>query len=92
MSYSLIFPKDSYKLMHYNFQGKDIEYRLYEELCYVQKPVDVKYQTMNVKVPVSIDGRSIDTTNAPIFFGIGCAGFCRPQPRPGAALGHLADR
>lgn len=73
--------------MHYNYQGKDIEYRLYEELCYVQKPVDVKYQTMNVKVPVSIDGRSIDTTNAPIFFGIGCAGFLSSTASSGGSFG-----
>lgn len=74
MSISLTFPKDSYKLLSYCYQGKKIEYRLYEDICYVQKPVDVKYQTMNVKVPVSIDGKKIDATNAPIFFGIGCAG------------------
>ena len=45
-----------------------VVYRAYEHIPYVSKPVDLNYQSMDVKVPVSINGKAIDATNAPILF------------------------
>lgn len=42
----------------------EVTYRLYEHIPYVANPVDVEYQSLDVKVPVMIDGREIDATNA----------------------------
>ena len=53
---SLNFPKDHFTLDTYNYQGKEIVYRMYRDIPYCTKPVDIKYQTLNVKEPVSIDG------------------------------------
>ncbi|WP_405645493.1 hypothetical protein [Streptomyces sp. NBC_00019] len=32
------------------------------------KPVDVLYQSLNVSVPVTVDGTAVDARNAPILF------------------------
>lgn len=47
---------------------KVVTYRYYQHLTYVANPVDPAYQSLNVKVPVAVDGEAIDVSNAPILF------------------------
>ncbi len=42
---------------------------------YVANPVDKDYQSLNVSVPVEIDGKAVDAKNAPILFEIGVGGY-----------------
>ena len=39
---SLNFPKDRFTLDTYNYQGKEIVYRMYRDIPYCTKPVDMK--------------------------------------------------
>ena len=71
----LQFNKDAFTLETHVYQGKEIVYKFYQDILYCEKPVNPKYQTLNIKEPVSIGGRPVDASHAPIFFGIGCAGF-----------------
>ncbi|MFD7608257.1 hypothetical protein ACFWAN_49235 [Streptomyces mirabilis] len=44
-------------------------------ITYVASPVDAKYQSLNVSVPVKIDGKAVDATNAPIVFANAVGGY-----------------
>jgi hypothetical protein len=46
-----------------------------QQNVYVKHPVDYKYQSLNVSVPIEIDGKSIDATSAPIMFAINVGGY-----------------
>ncbi|RFU40076.1 hypothetical protein DZF91_18995 [Actinomadura logoneensis] len=46
---------------------KNVRYRVYPGLSYVARPVDRKRQTLSVQVPVRIDGRPVDSAEAPIM-------------------------
>lgn len=54
---------------------KNVTYRLYAHIPYVINPVDADYQSLNVYIPVTINGIAPDVTNAPILFDIGVGGF-----------------
>ncbi|MDD6024339.1 MAG: hypothetical protein PUC06_08920 [Oscillospiraceae bacterium] len=84
---ALRFPKEIYTLERHVHQGKEIVYKYYQDILYCEKPVDPKYQTLNIKEPVSIGGKAVNATNAPIFFGIGCAGFLSSTAKSGGAFG-----
>jgi|WetSurMetagenome_2_1015567.scaffolds.fasta_scaffold27701_2 hypothetical protein len=75
----LRFPADNYteKNVIVNTSNGEIEvaYRLYEHITYVANPVDTNYQSMNVKVPIKVDGRNLDVTNAPILFVNSVGGY-----------------
>lgn len=77
--YTLQFPKDRFSLIRETVdtpQGShEIEYRFYEKIPYVSRPVDVAFQSMDVKVPVSVDGAPVDASKAPILFAIGVGGY-----------------
>ena len=83
----LQFNKDAFTLERHVYQGKEIVYRFYQNILYCEKPVDPKYQTLNIKEPVSIGGKPVDASNAPIFFGIGCAGFLSSTAASGGTFG-----
>ncbi len=53
--------------------------RRYEKLPYVAAPVDADFQSMDVTVPVAIDGEPVDVSGAAIVFAIGVGGYmsCR---------------
>jgi len=76
---SLLFPKDSYstetKTVTTSQGNKTVTYHLYKHIAYVANPVDTNYQSMNVNVPVNINGVDIDATNAPILFDIAVGGY-----------------
>ena len=83
----LQFNQDAFTLERHVYQGKEIVYKFYQNILYCDKPVDPKYQTLNIKEPVSIDGKPVDAAHAPIFFGIGCAGFLSSTAESGGSFG-----
>jgi uncharacterized protein (TIGR03437 family) len=52
-----------------------VAYRLYQNIVYVAAPVNKNYQSMNVFVPVTVNGAPIDAANAPILLEIGVGGY-----------------
>jgi len=75
----LLFPKDQFTLetalLKTPAGEKKIVYRSYQHILYVTKPVDKEYQSLDVKVPVSVDGSNVDATHAPILFVVGVGGY-----------------
>jgi len=75
----LLFPKDKFTVetaMVKTATGeKKVVYHSYQHLLYVTKPVDKNYESLDVKVPVSIDGEAIDASHAPIVFIVGVGGY-----------------
>lgn len=97
----LLFPVEAYTEETKVLGGNTIVLHHYQHLCYVAAPVDDDFQSLNVTVPVSIDGRAVDTAQSPILFVIGVGGYlsCRnkgeakpgemggPGPMPGGPGG-----
>jgi hypothetical protein len=54
---------------------REVTYRSYMHIPYVSNPVDVNYQSLNVSVPIEIDGKAVDATNAPILFANTAGGY-----------------
>lgn len=54
---------------------KTVTYRFYRAVPYVAAPVDVTYQSLNVSVPVAIDGAPVDATSAPILLANAIGGY-----------------
>jgi len=75
----LLFPKEDFtvenKTVTTSLGEKQITYRVYRHIPYMANPVDKDYQSLNVSVPVEIDGKTVDAINAPIFFEIGVGGY-----------------
>lgn len=55
--------------------ARKVVYRSYEHLPYVTKPVDKNYESLDVRVPVSINGRPVDASRAPILLIVGVGGY-----------------
>jgi hypothetical protein len=75
----LLFPRDNFtvetKTVKTSSGEKKVTYHSYMHILYVTNPVDKDYQSMNVNVPVEIDNKAIDASNAPILFNIGVGGY-----------------
>ncbi|MDP4224271.1 MAG: subtype B tannase, partial [Bacteroidota bacterium] len=75
----LLFPKDNYtvetKTVRTSAGEKQVTYRSYIHIPYVANPVDKDYQSLNVSVPVKVDDKAVDASNAPILFVIGVGGY-----------------
>ena len=54
---------------------RTVTYRSYMHVSYVARPVDKDYQSLNVSVPIKVDGVDVDATNAPMLFTIGVGGY-----------------
>ena len=52
-----------------------VKYKFYSNNVYVQHPVNYEYQSLNVSVPIEINGKTIDATDAPIMFAINVGGY-----------------
>lgn len=76
---SLAFDKDDYTELTTTITtdagDKLVKYHFYKAVTYVTKPVDEKYQCLNVSVPVEIDGRTVDATRAPIVLANSVGGY-----------------
>jgi hypothetical protein len=75
----LLFPGDNFavetRTVKTSAGEKKVTFRAYRHIPYVANPVDKDYQSLNVSVPVEIDGKAIDAENAPILFDIGVGGY-----------------
>jgi len=75
----LVFPGDNFtmetKMVKTSEGEKKVTFRAYRHIPYVANPVDKDYQSLNVSVPVEIEGKAVDAENAPIFFEIGVGGY-----------------
>jgi hypothetical protein len=75
----LLFPKDNFtvetKTVKTSGGEKKVTYRSYMHIPYVANPVDKDYESLNVSVPIKVDDKAIDATNAPILFVIGVGGY-----------------
>lgn len=82
--YSLDFHADHYTVKTFTLNGQTITYRAFEDLVYVQHPVDTKYERMNVYVPEeyyqekSLGGYTAET--APIFLPNEVGGYMPGEP------------
>jgi hypothetical protein len=54
---------------------KKVTYHFYAAIPYVRHPVSTEYQSLDVSVPVEIDGRAVDASHAPILFNINVGGY-----------------
>ncbi|CAM5653224.1 hypothetical protein [Streptomyces aurantiogriseus] len=52
-----------------------VTYRFFKVASYVAKPVNAVYQSLNVSVPVSIDGTAVDASEAPILLANSVGGY-----------------
>ena len=86
---ALQFPVDSYteETVTVTTSTGDVEvtYRLYSHIPYVANPVNTDYQSLDVKVPVSINGEAIDATNAPMLLVINVGGYMSVNNAEGGA-------
>jgi hypothetical protein len=78
-TYSLTFDTGTYttrtKTVKTGSGTRTIKYRFYRNNVYVRRPVNYKYQSLNVSVPVEIDGQAVNATHAPIMFAINVGGY-----------------
>jgi len=54
---------------------REVVYRFFKAIPYVARPVDVTYQSLNISVPIRIDGQDIDASEAPILFANNVGGY-----------------
>lgn len=75
----LLFPKDSFivetKTVKTSKGERKVAYRSYKHIPYVANPVDKDYQSLNVSVPIEVDGVAVNATNAPILLAINVGGY-----------------
>jgi hypothetical protein len=64
-----------------------VAYRFYGPLTYVAKPVDAGYQSLVISVPVTIDGRPVDATSAPIVFANSVGGYMPASVKDATGVG-----
>ncbi|WP_179023017.1 hypothetical protein [Streptomyces sp. IMTB 2501] len=67
---SLVFDPDAYTEFTTSVTGTDgsthsVRYHFWKAITYVADPVDAKYQSLIVSVPVEIDGAAVDASEAP---------------------------
>jgi hypothetical protein len=76
---ALLFPKDAFteetKTVKTSRGDRVVKYRSYKHVPYVAKPVDKDYQSLDVSVPVEVDGVAVDATKAPILFQVAVGGY-----------------
>lgn len=76
---ALAFDKDAYTELTTTVTtddgDKEVTYHFWKAITYVAKPVDEKYQSLNVSVPVKIDGKAVDASDAPILLANSIGGY-----------------
>ena len=81
---SLVFNAKNFSPQELTLNGKTIKVRAYENIIYVQNPVDTAYQKLNIYVPEAYyQGQSINgytAATAPVFFPNNVGGYMPAQP------------
>lgn len=77
---SLVFDPDAYTKLTTTVTDAEgtehaVTYHFWKAITYVSRPVDATYQSLNVSVPVEIDGTAVDASNAPILFANSVGGY-----------------
>lgn len=54
---------------------RTVTYRFWRAIPYVASPLDAAHQSLNLSVPMEIDGQPIDATRAPILFQNNVGGY-----------------
>jgi hypothetical protein len=85
----LKFKKNHYTIEEVTLCGETVRFRAFRDLVYVEKPVNVEFQKMNLFVPESYyEGTSIngyDLLSAPVFMPNTVGGYMPgPADEPGA--------
>jgi hypothetical protein len=77
--YSLDFDAKAYKTLTTTVTTADgekqITYRFWTPIPYVANPINTDYQSLIVSVPVEIDGKTVDASNAPILLANSVGGY-----------------
>jgi acetyl esterase/lipase len=75
----LLFPKDKYveetRAVKISSGEKQVTVHAYRHIPYVTNPVDKDYQSLDVMVPVLVDGKAVDASHAPILLAVGVGGY-----------------
>ncbi|MCX5397744.1 subtype B tannase [Streptomyces sp. NBC_00102] len=69
---------------------KEVTYHFWKAITYVSAPVDAEHQSLVVSVPVRIDGKAVDATNAPILFSNSVGGYFPASVATAAGVGEAA--
>ncbi|MEW2396931.1 subtype B tannase [Streptomyces sp. NPDC046862] len=77
---SLVFDPDAYTELTIGITdtegtAHEVVYHFHKVASYVANPVDATYQSLNVSVPVKIDGTAVDASGAPILFANSVGGY-----------------
>jgi acetyl esterase/lipase len=87
----LLFPKDKYveetKTVKTSSGEKQVTVRSYKHIPYVANPVDTDYQSLDVTVPVQVDGKAVDASHAPILLAVGVGGYMSVRNAGGSGAG-----
>ncbi|MFK0171501.1 subtype B tannase [Streptomyces sp. NPDC090306] len=67
---------------------KDVVYHFWAPITYVTSPVDTDHQTLVVSVPVEIDGKAVDASNAPIVFANEVGGYFPATVKDATGVGQ----
>ncbi|MGV9709894.1 subtype B tannase [Gordonia sp. NPDC003424] len=67
--------------------AKKVTYRFYGPLIYVAHPVNSEYQSLTISIPTSIDGKSVDATDAPIVFANSVGGYLPASVKDSTGVG-----
>ncbi|MEU2032164.1 subtype B tannase [Nocardia amamiensis] len=73
-------------------RDKKVTYRFYRGIVYVAEPVDEAYQSLNISVPVEVDGTPVDASKAPILFGNSVGGYLSSSVTSGNGIDDGGDR
>lgn len=80
----LTFDLSNYEFQTINYEGSIIRVRAFENIIYVENPVDTVYQKMNIYIPEAyFNGESINgytSTTAPVFYPNQVGGYMPAQP------------
>ena len=78
-SYSLSFDRSNYITLRQRIQTPDgdvnVDYRAYMHIPYVAKPIDRNYQSLCIFEPININGKPVNTKEAPILFSNRVGGY-----------------
>ena len=90
----LLFPKDAFveetKTVKTSSGERTVTVHSYKHVPYVANPVDKDYQSLDVTVPVLVDGKAVDAAHAPILLRIGVGGYMSVRnAAAGAASGRM---
>ncbi len=93
---SLAFPKDAFTeetmTVRTSRGERTVVYRSYRHIPYVAKAIDKDYQSLDVRVPVRVDGVAVDASKAPILVANSVGGYMSASNAAGARGGGMRGR